>query len=133
MARRGAGQKGAAWLSELAAQLEQLGAQLGHILAQEVRRHLESSIDVGAISQRLAGDGARNRRRGKRGDRSICKVATCGRPVLAKGLCRSHYYRERYRAQKAEIAGAGRGKGRAKGAGGRRRKAEPAEPEGTAQ
>ena len=25
----------------------------------------------------------------------------CGNPVLAKGLCRSHYYRARYRAQKA--------------------------------
>ncbi|HET9754451.1 MAG TPA: hypothetical protein VFP52_15880, partial [Myxococcales bacterium] len=33
--------------------------------------------------------------------RAICREPGCGRPVLAKGLCRSHYYRARYRAQKA--------------------------------
>jgi hypothetical protein len=77
---------------------EQIGAELGHVIAQSVQRTLESSIDVDALARRL---GAGNGRRARLAGRAVCTEPDCGRPVLAKGLCRSHYYRARYRAQKA--------------------------------
>jgi hypothetical protein len=78
---------------------EQIGAELGVAIAQSVQRTLESSIDVASLARRL---GATNGRRGsKLAGRAVCSEPDCGRPVLAKGLCRSHYYRARYRAQKA--------------------------------
>ena len=84
-----------AWVQTLG---EQIGTQLGQIIAESVQRSLQSTINVGDIARQL-GAGGRGGRRG--GQRAICSVAGCGRPVLAKGLCRSHYYRARYRAQKA--------------------------------
>lgn len=83
-----------AWVHNLG---EQIGSQLGQIIAESVQRSLQSTINVGDIARQL-GAGGRGRRGGQR---AICSVAGCGRPVLAKGLCRSHYYRARYRAQKA--------------------------------
>src|SRR5436853_3718300 len=82
---------------------EQLGVQLGQIIAESLQRSLESSINVADIAKRLGAGtgGGRGGRRARGGDRAICSEAGCGRPVLAKGLCRSHYYRARYRAQKA--------------------------------
>lgn len=85
------------WVQSLG---EQIGAELGQMIAQSVQRTLESSIDAREIARRLGrtlGDG----RRGPRGRRGACSEPGCGNPVLAKGLCRSHYYRARYRAQKA--------------------------------
>src|SRR6266446_3859024 len=80
---------------------EQIGTQLGQIIAQSVQRTLETSIDVSDLARRLgAGLGGRRGRR-LSGARAVCSEAGCGKPVLAKGLCRSHYYRARYRAQKA--------------------------------
>ena len=80
---------------------EQIGTELGQIIAQSVQRTLESSIDVSDLARRLgAGLGGRRGRRPS-GARALCSEAGCGKPVLAKGLCRSHYYRARYRAQKA--------------------------------
>jgi hypothetical protein len=85
-----------AWVQDLG---EQIGSQLGQIIAESVQRSLQSTIDVGDIAQKL---GVGGRGRGRRaGQRAACSVAGCGRPVLAKGLCRSHYYRARYKAQKA--------------------------------
>jgi hypothetical protein len=85
------------WVQSLG---EQIGTQLGQIIAQSVQRTLESSIDVSDLARRLgAGIGRRGRR--PSGARALCSEAGCGKPVLAKGLCRSHYYRARYRAQKA--------------------------------
>ena len=84
------------WVQSLG---EQIGAELGQIIAETVRRTLESSIDVRDIARRLGAGGPR--RGGRAGDKAACKEPGCGRPVLAKGLCRSHYYRARYRAQKA--------------------------------
>jgi hypothetical protein len=105
---------------------EQLGVQLGQIIAESLQRSLESSINVSDIAKRLgAGAGAGRGRRARGGDRAICSEPGCGRPVLAKGLCRSHYYRARYRAQKAGTlqprrrgrkASSGRGRGRRKAA-----------------
>jgi len=83
-----------AWVHNLG---EQIGSQLGQIIAESVQRSLQSTINVGDIARQL-GAGGRGRRAGQR---AVCSVAGCGRPVLAKGLCRSHYYRARYRAQKA--------------------------------
>jgi hypothetical protein len=106
---------------------EQLGAQLGQIIAESLQRSLESSINVADIARRLgAGSVAGRGRKARGGDRATCSEPGCGRPVLAKGLCRSHYYRARYRAQKAGTlqprrrggrkAGGGRGRGRRKAA-----------------
>ena len=85
------------WVQSLG---EQIGTQLGQIIAQSVQRTLESSIDVGDLARRL-GAGLGRRGRAASGARAVCSEAGCGKPVLAKGLCRSHYYRARYRAQKA--------------------------------
>ena len=96
MARGRRNQGMGAWVSSLG---EQIGTQLGQIIAESVQRSLESTINVNDIARQL---GAGGRGRGRRGaQRAVCSVAGCGRPVLAKGLCRSHYYRARYRAQKA--------------------------------
>src|SRR5438128_4322715 len=86
-----------AWVQSLG---EQIGSQLGRIIAESVQRSVESAVSVDDIARRLGAGGGRARR-GRRGERAICSVPGCGRPVLAKGLCRSHYYRARYRAQKA--------------------------------
>jgi hypothetical protein len=86
------------WVQSLG---EQIGNQLGAVIAQSVQRALETSIDASDLVRRL-GAGINGRRgRGAAGARAICSEAGCGKPVLAKGLCRSHYYRARYRAQKA--------------------------------
>jgi hypothetical protein len=84
---------------------EQLGVELGHIIAENVQRTLEDSIDVNEIARRLGAGvtaAAAKVRRGRGGDadKSACSEPGCGKPVLAKGLCRSHYYRARYQAQK---------------------------------
>src|SRR2546421_8286742 len=129
MARRrrqqGSGGGMGAWVQGVG---EQLGVQLGQIIAESLQRSLESSINVADIARRLgagAGGGGRGRRARGGGDRAVCSEPGCGRPVLAKGLCRSHYYRARYRAQKAGTlqprrrgrkAGGGRGRGRRKAA-----------------
>ena len=81
---------------------EEIGAELGQMIAQSVQRTLESSIDAREIARRL-GKGLPGARRGKGagGDKGVCSEPGCTNPVLAKRLCRSHYYRARYRAQKA--------------------------------
>ena len=81
---------------------EEIGAELGRMIAQSMQRTLESAIDVKEIAGRM-GKGLPGARRGKSaaGGKGGCTEAGCDNPVLAKGLCRSHYYRARYRAQKA--------------------------------
>lgn len=91
---KGAGQ----WVRSLG---EEIGAQLGQVIAESVQRSLMESIDVNALAEKLgAGSLGRRGRRPATGARAICGEPGCGKPVLAKGLCRSHYYRARYRAQK---------------------------------
>jgi hypothetical protein len=85
------------WVQDLG---EQIGSQLGAIIAESVQRSLQSTINVGDIARQL-GAGVRGGRGRRAGQRAVCSVAGCGRAVLAKGLCRSHYYRARYKAQKA--------------------------------
>jgi len=78
---------------------EQIGAELGAVIAASVERTLESSIDARKIARRLGkGLGSKGRQSAARG---ICSEAGCENPVLAKGLCRSHYYKARYQALKA--------------------------------
>jgi hypothetical protein len=117
MARGRRNQGMGAWVTSLG---EQIGSQLGQIISESVQRSLESTINVSDIARQL---GAGGRGRGRRaGARAACSVAGCGRPVLAKGLCRSHYYRARYRAQKAGTLQTKR-RGRTKRGGGGRKKA----------
>jgi hypothetical protein len=88
---------------------DEIGAQLGHIIAESLRRTLESEVVLQALFSRLQGA-----RRGRtRGQAAACSETACGKPVLAKGLCRSHYYRARYRSQKAPSRRARKGRGRA--------------------
>ena len=75
---------------------EQIGAELGAVIAASVERTLERSIDPGRIAKRLGKNLVR-----ARVSRGTCSAAGCGNPVLAKGLCRSHYYKARYQALKA--------------------------------
>jgi hypothetical protein len=96
---RGRGRPGMGeWVQSLG---EQIGSQLGQVIAQSVQRTLETTIDVTDLARRLgAGIGGRRGRR-LSSARAACSEPGCGKPGLAKGLCRSHYYRARYRAQKA--------------------------------
>ncbi|TMA21024.1 MAG: hypothetical protein E6J88_16350 [Deltaproteobacteria bacterium] len=77
---------------------EQIGTELGRIIAQSVQRTLSTTIDVKDLARQLKSGGRGRRAAGAKG---VCSEPGCGNPVLAKGLCRSHYYRARYRAQKA--------------------------------
>jgi len=86
------------WVQNLG---EQIGTQLGQVIAQSVQRALETSIDVSDLARRLGAGLPGRRGRRPSGARALCSEEGCGKPVLAKGLCRSHYYRARYRAQKA--------------------------------
>ena|SRR5437660_1159053 len=92
---------------------EQLGTELGRVIAGSLQRTLASHVNLGDIAKRLGGGGGRRGRRAA-GEKSTCSEPGCNNPVLAKGLCRSHYYRARYRSQK------GGGKRGAKRGGGRR-------------
>ena len=87
MASRRSGGDQDAWVKEYG---EKLGAQLGLEIAASLRRTLEAKLDLGAIIAHASG-------RRKAGG---CSQAGCPNPVLAKGLCRSHYYKARYKAQK---------------------------------
>ncbi len=98
MPRNGRPRPGMDWMQSLG---EQIGTQLGQIIAQSVQRTLEASIDVRDLARRLGAGIAGRRGRKPLGARAPCSEPGCGKPVLAKGLCRSHYYRARYRAQKA--------------------------------
>ena len=89
---------------------EHLGVELGRVIADSLQRTLLSSIDVSDIAKRLGGAGGGRRGRRASGEKVACVEPGCGNPVLAKGLCRSHYYRARYRAQKSGTLGKGRGK-----------------------
>jgi hypothetical protein len=93
------------WMQSLG---DEIGTQLGHIIAASLTRTLESEIDLHELLSRLQ----QGRRRGSRGQAASCSEADCGKPVLAKGLCRSHYYRARYRSQKAPARRARKGRGR---------------------
>ena len=87
---------------------QQLGVQLGRVIAEHLQRTLEESVDLGRLARRMGSGiagGERKARPGTRGGRSgsgkpVCGEPGCASPVLAKGLCRSHYYRARYQSQK---------------------------------
>jgi hypothetical protein len=95
------------WAQDLGTRI---GRELGQIIAQSVQRILERSIDFKDLARRLGkgevGNGWRATGKG------ACTEPGCPNPVLAKGLCRSHYYRERYRALKSGTLAPRRRKGR---------------------
>lgn len=82
------------WAQDLG---RQISRELGQVIAQSVQRIVQKSIAKGDLPRRLGGEGGRRRA----GDKGACVQAGCGNPVLARGLCRSHYYKERYQALKA--------------------------------
>jgi hypothetical protein len=83
------------WMQSLG---DEIGTQLGHIIADSLRRTLENEVDLQELLSRLQ----TARRSGRsRNQTAACSEAECGKPVLAKGLCRSHYYRARYRQQQS--------------------------------
>ena len=102
MARQSA-ESGSLWVQSLG---ESLGHQLGLAIAESMQRTLQATIDIGSIAASLgagAGPVARKARRGRppaAGGKAICSEPGCGKPVLAKGICRSHYYKQRYKLQK---------------------------------
>jgi len=100
------------WMQKLG---EQLGVELGEIIAASVQRTIASRIDMHEMARRLgAGSNGHKLIRGSSGkalrgrpaasllaSRPGCADPGCEDPVLAKGLCRSHYYRARYESQKS--------------------------------
>jgi hypothetical protein len=110
MARRaGSDQQVGEWVKSFG---EQLGAELGRVIADSLERTLRSSIDLNEMARRLGGSTSGRRGRSASGQKALCSEPGCPNAVLAKGLCRSHYYRARYRAQKAGTLGKGAGRGR---------------------
>ncbi|MBS2023829.1 MAG: hypothetical protein JST92_15605 [Deltaproteobacteria bacterium] len=100
MAARKADNASSGWILSLG---ESIGQQLGHAIAESMQRTLAQSIDVGAIAARIGAGAGKVRGPGRppaTGSRAVCSMAGCGKPVLAKGLCRSHYYKTRYKLQK---------------------------------
>ena len=71
---------------------EKLGAQLGEEIAASIKRTIEAKLDFSGLASR--GGGRKSKGGGCTGE------AGCPDPVLAKGLCRSHYYKARYKTQK---------------------------------
>ena len=110
MASRSGSIDGGAWIKGLG---ESIGVQLGKVIAESLQRTLESSVDFDALARRLGTGASRGRR--ARGEVRACSATGCPNPVLAKGLCRSHYYKARYRAQKEVKPARGARKGRAGG------------------
>ena len=91
-------ESGAAWVNALG---EMLGAQLGQAIAESMQRTLQQSISVSDLAARLgAGGGARRPGRPAKVAGATCSSPGCGKAVLAKGVCRSHYYKLRYKLQK---------------------------------
>ncbi len=83
----------------------QISRELAQVIAQSVQRIVEKSIDAGDLARQLGA------RRGA--DLRACSGPGCESPVLARGLCRSHYYKERYQSLKAGTLAPRRRKGRA--------------------
>lgn len=78
---------------------EELGAQLGEIIAQSLERTLASRLEVTGLARKLTAPGKAPR--GKAAAQgAACAEPGCTNPILAKGLCRSHYYRARYQSKK---------------------------------
>ena len=86
----------------------QISRELAQVIARSVQRIVERSIDAGDLARQLGAGGAR-----RRVDRPACSGPGCESPVLARGLCRSHYYKERYQSLKAGTLAPRRRKGRA--------------------
>ena len=74
-----------------------------------MQRIVEKSIDEGDLADELGGGNGR-----RAASKGACSGPGCGSPVLARGLCRSHDYKERYQSLKAGTLAPRRQKGRAR-------------------
>jgi hypothetical protein len=90
----------AVWIEALGLSI---GVQLGKAIAKHLQSTLAESVDLSFVARRLEGNGPGKRGR-PRGADAGCTSPGCQNPVLAKDLCRSHYYKARYRSQKGEEA-----------------------------
>ncbi len=88
--RRGA--VDAVWIEALG---HSIGQQLGKAIAKHLQTTLAESIDLSFVARKLEGG-----RRGRPREENGCTSPGCPNPVLAKDLCRSHYYKARYRSKK---------------------------------
>ena len=88
----------AVWIESLG---HSIGVQLGRAIAKHLQATLADSIDLGVVAKQLAG--ASGGRRGQKFDAETtdCSSPGCANPVLARSLCRSHYYKARYRSKKS--------------------------------
>ncbi len=78
---------------------QQIGIHLGKVIAEHLQRTLEKSVDLGAVARGMS---TRPARRGRpSSEQASCSEPGCGHLALAKGLCRSHYYRARYQSRKS--------------------------------
>lgn len=77
----------------------QISKELSLVIAQSVQRIVEKSFDADDLARKLGAGGADKRWRA--GSKGACSEPGCVNPVLARHLCRSHYYKERYQALKA--------------------------------
>ena len=90
----------AVWIEALG---HSIGVQLGKAIAKHLQSTLAESVDLSFVARRL--EGAPSGKRGRpRGDELGCTSPGCPNPILAKDLCRSHYYKARYRSQKGDEA-----------------------------
>ncbi len=91
----------AVWIESLG---HSIGVQLGRAIAKHLQATLADSVDLGAVAKQFAG--ASGGRRGQKLDAEAtdCSSPGCANPVLARSLCRSHYYKARYRSKKSDGA-----------------------------
>jgi hypothetical protein len=87
----------AVWIEALG---HSIGVQLGKAIAKHLQTTLAESVDLSFVARRLDGSASGKRGRRMRGEEGGCTSPGCPNPVLAKSLCRSHYYKARYRSQK---------------------------------
>ena len=97
------------WARNLA---RQISRELSLVIAQSVQRIVEKSFDGEDLARKLGAGGAAQGRRAA--GKGACSEPGCGNPVLARHLCRSHYYKERYQSLKAGTLAPRRRKERAR-------------------
>ena len=91
----------AVWIESLG---HSIGVQLGRAIAKHLQATLADSIDLSAVAKQFAA--ASGGRRGQKLEAlaTDCSSPGCANPVLARSLCRSHYYKARYRSKKSDGA-----------------------------
>jgi len=91
----------AVWIESLG---HSIGQQLGKAIAKHLQVALAESVDLSFVARRLEGAAAGRRGQKLRAESADCSSPGCTNAVLARSLCRSHYYKARYRSQKSDGA-----------------------------